>query len=103
MNNNAGLQQAGLANPLIDGISVIIFFEKTPFTASIRANFNPSLWGARIPEEFDPSISLIITYMVRMLYNYHKFYIMDITLFWTYRENFESWDISWFRRLDFRL
>jgi hypothetical protein len=43
MNNNTGLQQTGLTNPLIDGVSVTIFFEGTPFTASIRANFDPSL------------------------------------------------------------
>jgi hypothetical protein len=43
MDDNAGLQQAGLANPSIDGISVITFFEETPFTASIRADFDPSL------------------------------------------------------------
>jgi hypothetical protein len=43
MDDNAGLQQAGLINPLIDEILVIIFFEGTPFTASIRADFNSSL------------------------------------------------------------
>jgi hypothetical protein len=94
MDDNAGLQQAGLADSLIDGVSVTIFFEGTPFTASIRADFDPSLWGARIPEGINPSISLIITHVVRMFYNYHKFHIVDITLFWVYRKNFESWNTS---------
>jgi hypothetical protein len=38
-----------------------------------------------------------------MLYSYHESYIMDITLFWAYREDFEGWDVSWFRRLNSRL
>jgi hypothetical protein len=88
---------------LIDGILVIIFFEETFFTASIRANFDSSLWGARISETVNPSISLITIYVIRMLYSYHESYIMDITLFWAYREDFEGWDVSWFRRLDSRL
>jgi hypothetical protein len=41
--------------------------------------------------------------MVRMLYNYYKSYIVDIAFFWAYRENFEGWDVSWFRRLNSRL
>jgi hypothetical protein len=64
MDDNAGLQQTGLADPLIDGVSVITFFEKTPFMASIRADFDPNLWGARIPEKVDPSISLITIYII---------------------------------------
>jgi hypothetical protein len=94
MGDNAGLQQAGLADSLIDGVLVIIFFEGTSFTALIRADFDPSLWGARIPEGVNLSISLITTYVVRMLYNYHEFYIINTTFFWAYRENFEGWDVS---------
>jgi hypothetical protein len=103
MGDNAGLQQAGLADSLIDEVSVTTFFEETPFTALIRANFDPSLWSARIPEKVNPSISLIITHIVRMLYNYHKSYIMDIILFWAYKKDFESWNVSWFHRLNSRI
>jgi hypothetical protein len=31
MDDNARLQQAGLANSLIDGVLIIIFFGKKPF------------------------------------------------------------------------
>jgi hypothetical protein len=90
MDNNAGLQQAGLINPLIDGVLITTFFEETPFTASIRADFDHSLWGARIPKGVNPSISLITIHIIRMLYSYYKSYIMDITLFWAYKKDFES-------------
>jgi hypothetical protein len=55
------------------------------------------------PKGVNPSISLIITHMVRMLYNYHESHIVNIIFFWVYKKDFEGWDISWFRRLDSRL
>jgi hypothetical protein len=47
MDDNAGLWQAGLIDPLIDGVSVIAFFKGTLFIAPIRTGFDPSLWVSR--------------------------------------------------------
>jgi hypothetical protein len=103
MGNNAGLQQARLANSLIDEISVTTCFKGTPFIAPIRTGFDPSLWGARMQNADDPSTPLLTIYVIRMFYSYYESKIVDSTLFWNYREDFEGWNASWFRSLEARL
>jgi hypothetical protein len=70
MDNSSELAQAAVSEPIFFGKPVSTLFANTLFTDQVRVNFDPSLLKAQIPENGNPSTSLLTTYVIYMFYGY---------------------------------